>query len=310
MNQGRGTLYLVAGVLLVASSAGTMVLARFILRDELGVASIALFLVGGAGLWASFALFRRGLRSLQRDAKDALREDDRAPILYLRSFIDDDARQDITRVKIGVQQFVPDPRAEDALAPLLNCLGPFVAIGRPGEPLPETGANRLYVNDGEWKEQVAELMARARLVVILGRATTEGVHWEIRQAVAALRPEQLVFFFPSHGASRESQYQAFKQSVRQFFPRELPDELGNASFLRFASSWVPEPVTAQSTNPLRSTHESLLRMIQAVEPGFVEPPFWRTVPKPRLYAFGAIVGLLVALVLSLVGYAIRQIGAS
>ena len=41
----------------------------------------------------------------------------------------------------------PYPGPEQELAVLMGRLGPVVAIGKPGERLPELGAARLYVAD-------------------------------------------------------------------------------------------------------------------------------------------------------------------
>jgi hypothetical protein len=48
----------------------------------------------------------------------------------------------------------------------MSKIGPFVAIGRPGERLPQLGAIRLYVADPEWQEMVTRLMSEAALVVL------------------------------------------------------------------------------------------------------------------------------------------------
>jgi hypothetical protein len=79
-----------------------------------------------------------------------------------------------------------------------------------GSLLPETGAYRIYVDDSEWKAKVTELMSRCRLTIMLGRTTTQGVLWEIQQALNIFRPEQLVFFFPSASGDREQGYQSFR----------------------------------------------------------------------------------------------------
>jgi hypothetical protein len=191
------------------------------------------------------------------------------------------------KYKPGLAGLIPDPRAEEQIAPLLNCIGPMVAIGRPGEPLPETGASRLYVEDDQWKAKVYELMQDARLVVMLGRATTEGVHWEIQQVIANLAPEKLVFFFPFAGKNLDEQYASFKQSVQQYFPNPLPETIGNAHFLRFEANWAPHLVTASSKKLAAAIPQSLLALLQEIEPGFVEPPLRKLIPAHRLYlAYG------------------------
>ncbi len=307
MREAIGVGYLAAGVTLIATSAGLMLGGRYVLpATGIGVSSLLVYAAGGLGFACSFLLLKRGLRALQPPGDEVLRKDDRPPILYLRSFIDDSASQQMTRVKLGVMQFVPDPRAEDALAALLNCLGPFVAIGRPGEPLPETGAYRIYVGDPEWKAKVRELMSRCRLTIMLGRATTQGVQWEIEQALTSLLPVQLVFFFPSASGDREQHYQAFRESVQRYFPVELPETLASNFFLRFREGWTPELLGVPGRNPAGAVHASLLALVRTLEPGFQEPPFWKIVPKARVYTFFAIIAVLLILFLSFLAYAIQQ----
>lgn len=118
--------YLAAGILLIASSAGVMLAARFVLpATGFGVSSILVYVAGGLGLAFSFRFLKRGLRSLQPSAQEILRKDGRPPILYLRSFIDDPTSQKMTRVKLGVAQFVPDPAPRTPWLHYSIALGPL-----------------------------------------------------------------------------------------------------------------------------------------------------------------------------------------
>ena len=67
----------------------------------------------------------------------------------------------------------------------------LIAIGRPGEPLPVPGADRMYATDAEWKDLVLQRMRAATLVVIRA-GTGAGLLWEFGQAVSTLRPERVV----------------------------------------------------------------------------------------------------------------------
>jgi hypothetical protein len=79
---------------------------------------------------------------------------------------------------------------------LLGQIGPLVAVGRLGEPRPELGASRLYVEDTVWQDTVEELLRTARLVVIR-TGCTGGLRWEIEKAVRMLTPERLVLVVDS-----------------------------------------------------------------------------------------------------------------
>jgi len=54
---------------------------------------------------------------------------------------------------------------EVIVARVMNQVGPFIAIGKPGEELPDLGAARTYVGSANWQDKVNELVPRAQLVV-------------------------------------------------------------------------------------------------------------------------------------------------
>ena len=91
-------------------------------------------------------LLRTGWKYDVLRAADVIAADTRPPVVYLRSF-QDDGRSPVGGVagiflKVG-SWFFPIG-FEQALAAIMNRVGPFVAVGRPGERLPELGANRFY----------------------------------------------------------------------------------------------------------------------------------------------------------------------
>ena len=101
-------------------------------------------------------------KKLQAAARsEQLTGDDRSSVLYLRSFQDDRAMAESPVIGAPVLS-----TGEEQLASVMNEIGPFTAVGKPGEPLPELGARRLYFKNEEWQEKVRDLMAQARLVVL------------------------------------------------------------------------------------------------------------------------------------------------
>ena len=80
---------------------------------------------------------------------------------------------------------------EQELAEILNRVGPVIAIGKPGEPLPELGAARLYVSDADWKAKVTDMLARSRLVVIR-TGSTPNLQWEIEHTMARVPRRQIL----------------------------------------------------------------------------------------------------------------------
>jgi hypothetical protein len=134
--------------------------------------------------WAAFAagmvaaagalIGRRGKQLLQPTASELTAHDARRPIVLLRSFADDDLMVVTGRSKEGLTTGDFEESIEDQFAPF----GPFVAIGKPGEPLPALGAARDYYSDAEWQDAVAKWMDEAlALVVIPG--LTGGLGWEL-----------------------------------------------------------------------------------------------------------------------------------
>jgi len=121
-------------------------------------------------LHAGIQRFRSGWRHEARTAEEVLAADPRKPVLYLRSFTVDDqlllsapgrwawlARLFTYTATVGPEQ---------ELAFIMERVGPVVAIGKPGERLPELGAARRYAGDDEWRQVVGNFMDDSALVVI------------------------------------------------------------------------------------------------------------------------------------------------
>lgn len=141
------------------------------------------------GMW----LLRRSRRHEAVSAAQAMADDPRPPVLYLRSFQDDGSVLLEDRGIPGTRALtraVSPMSSEEELADILQRIGPVVAIGKPGETLPELGAARLYVDHDKWQAEVGALMRRAALVAVrVGRSP--GVLWEIGQALTQIPRERL-----------------------------------------------------------------------------------------------------------------------
>lgn len=143
---------------------------------------------------ALWRVWRRTQRYEAPTAAEAMAADPRPPVLYLRSFRDDghalvaDVRlAPLRRLYGALQLATPEQHCADEL----QALGPVIAIGKPGEPLPELGAARVYVAHDAWQQEVLRLMRSAALVVVRVGASP-GVLWEIEQALSVLPRERLV----------------------------------------------------------------------------------------------------------------------
>jgi hypothetical protein len=104
---------------------------------------------------------------------------------------------------------------------IVGTLGPFVAIGRPGEVLPHSGAARLYVGEGDWHERVRKLLSLAGLV-ILRAGDTSGLWWEVEESAKTVRPERLVFLVPL----KQREYDDFRRKAENYLPVDCRNTRG------------------------------------------------------------------------------------
>jgi hypothetical protein len=117
-----------------------------------------------------------------------------APVVYLRSFQID---KRLSRRPLVIGRVFSFHTEEEQFVAALRESGPVVAIGRPGERLPRLGAQRVYVEDAEWRQQVLSWFTRAALVVIhIPPTLTEGLLWEIEESLNSVALHRLVLLVP------------------------------------------------------------------------------------------------------------------
>ncbi len=233
-------LQFVGAVLIAVACIGLLLVWSGSFQEYFGWRLLGLLLavvVGFAGVKA----YQFGQGHSARSAAAVTREDRRPPVVYLRSFQDDPvaAKGFAPQLVMSFLEFVNTE--EEQLTEVLSEIGPFIAIGRPGERLPTIGASRMYVTDAEWRARVLELMSAARLVTIRA-GSTQGIWWEIETAVRTLQPEKLVFLLPY----TKAQYEVFRQKAESYLPCRLPDyispEIAIGSLrgiLYFGPGWKP-----------------------------------------------------------------------
>ena len=195
-NRGRGRMLQIAAWVL-----GTIwVIVGFAVWDAAddGLPKAAVGLVGFLGVGVFMSMHSTGARHLAPDADAAMAADPRPPVVYLRSFDTDDTPSNV----------------EWALCEIMDDVGPFVAVGRPGDTLPPMGASRAYRSDRDWQPYVRDLMSRAALVVMLA-GKTEGLRWELRECLRRVSPKRLVVLVPK---DREA-YDAFGLGAREAAPQ-------------------------------------------------------------------------------------------
>lgn len=195
--------------------------------------------------------------------------DGRPPIVFLRSFAQDDilrtenglpAEKHPTQGgnlgELGLSIFVPgvfllfylraflrvllgvfNLTLEEELERYFGKSGPFIALGKPGELLAPGGATRVYVEGAKWKPTVTDLVKRAQLVVWQG--STPGALWELALIRRAMDPRRVVLLIPNPRRFPE-EYQRLVQLTAPILPKSLPwPEETEAQYVTFDSRWNP-----------------------------------------------------------------------
>ena len=162
-----------------------------------------------------FFLIVRARRYFQVSADSLLAVDKRPPILFLRSFADDERQQYGTS-----QRALLDFSLETRLANHFHRFGPFIAIGSPKETVPQPGAARILLSDDEWQSRVLDWMKGSNLIIMYS-GTTHWVNWELRRVVESGRATSLILMFPEikawRSSSRKRDIEARREQVREVF---------------------------------------------------------------------------------------------
>ena len=143
----------------------------------IGMMALAIVLLG----FGHFPVLIAVRLARRREPKVLAGEAPEECVLYLRPFGDDRSRiswpNNIGFLGRPWAKLVPG-RFEELLTSAAMREGTLIAIGRPGETLPELGASRTYCPDADWRQVVANSAHRsARVLTIAGR--TEGIRWEM-----------------------------------------------------------------------------------------------------------------------------------
>ena len=220
-----------------------------------------------------------------------LDHDARPPILLLRPFSEDNAvlgsgPRVLSPYRPSTWKKILDPHAvwlgyralfsmhvtlEQVLAFSTRQLGPLVAIGQPGAP-PVLGAYNVFVGD-DWKAVVADLSARAQLVVLIA-GSTPGLLWEVKFMLAELAPEKCLIFVPrgTHRrwwpfvlkGDRGRVWDGFRRSAASLFPVALPGLMENAACLAFAADWTPRVLAPRSLSKAIDARDLVAYMLTAI----------------------------------------------
>jgi hypothetical protein len=203
-------------------------------------------------------IYRGARRHAMLRAREVVRADPRATVLYLRSFKDDGAIRVRARATDGrtlPERLVRVP-FEEVITDHLWSYGPVVAIGDPAhehERVP-LGAARDFATDSEWQAKVADLMRTASMVVAtLG--LTEGFLWEIDRVLHdGLRSKLILLVPPVRDRQARERWDLVKSRVASpLLPRDL--EIDGVRALVFPGD-VPTVIRDRTRNAW--TYETVL----------------------------------------------------
>lgn len=286
--QGCGWLLVFLGMTSMAAALGGMQL--------FGIWVFIVILSSVAVTAGGDALINLGCRLATIDAVAFLMTDPRPPVVYLRSFRDDEHVQDKTSIFLS-----RNPSDERVLVDALAHAGPVVAIGCPGERLARLGAARMYVGDDEWQNVMGSILKRARLV-ILRAGFTAGFWWEVKRVSECVPPERVLIYLHGwidpDGVGREATWQDFRTTAEGVLPCRLPESGGGASFLSFGPGWTPRPITVPF-DPLMHAWNQAGLVVRALKPvleplGIQQPRFMPgTIRAVTLALIFLVAGLLV-----------------
>ncbi len=191
----------------------------------------AAFLAGGVFFGSSFHLFRRGKQHRARVITSFDELDGSSYLLYLRPFAIDPGMASRPPEAPGAlfrSPFeLPGLTVEQFLIRQFAPLGRVVAIGEPGERLPQLGADRGYVPVDDWQDTVSGLIRGAHAVLI-SAAPGPGTVWEFLQALHTVPPARLVLLV--YGTPAD--YDAFRAAAaREYAVRSAADP----------AAWPPLP---------------------------------------------------------------------
>jgi hypothetical protein len=190
-----GTLLVVAGV---AMSTGAI--AGLVARDPTAtpLMVIAMVVLGIEIISWSRRPVRLAKRLLQPRVREQVDNDQRPPLLLLRSFQDDALEVRPPSASLGViDTFSGETRVrfEEVIAWTAWRHGPLLTFGQPGTRLEPLGAARHYHDDRNWQAAIQELSNRANaFLLVVGRSPS--LVWEIAEIRFHKRLARTVFVFP------------------------------------------------------------------------------------------------------------------
>jgi hypothetical protein len=147
-----------------------------------------------AVILAGVAAARGARRFMQRKADKLILSGTYSPIVFLRSFQDEDVRvQPISYLRRLVRI---RPRLEEVVVRTMAAMGPPIAIGLPGERMPNIGAMRAYYDDDQWQAAFEDWVQRAEWIAVMAGSTPWAV-WEMKYLLTHGLAQKMIIVIPS-----------------------------------------------------------------------------------------------------------------
>ena len=125
-------------------------------------------------------------------------------------------------------------REQDALGHVFRKIGPYVALGKPGEEAAELGSTKLYVPNESWQKTILDYFAKSRLIIFRA-GQTEGLRWELNELVKSVDPSKVVMILPV----RDDAYSRFLEWANTILPSALPRSYPDSRVAVFDDKWRP-----------------------------------------------------------------------
>jgi hypothetical protein len=193
--------------------------------------------------------------------------------LMLRSFADDQLSLVSGLIDIGPaapQMVLGRTRFEELIAQALFDAGPLIAIGRPGESLPELGAARTYWADDDWQLAVEATAHRAENVVMIA-GLSQGLKWEIDKLRSWGMLRKLLVLLPPDKSKRTAQ--RILRVIDDLGVESFPQEAALAPMIiGFAFTKDETPVVYVADGPTWEAYVAAVMLHRAFWAKGNEPP--------------------------------------
>ncbi|MEQ7845774.1 PQQ-binding-like beta-propeller repeat protein [Nocardioides kribbensis] len=207
--------------------------------------------LAGVVLALSFLPLAMARRLASRHVRGAA--DDRARVLLLRSFVDQNVRMRSRRLDrssiidhIAMRRW---ERFEEVVASTLTKVGEVVTAATPGERLPPgLGAARIQFTHEEWQQRVTDISEESSFIVmILGRS--ESMVWEMTRLQELGHLQKSIFLLPPLTGSERTRRLNFLADVYGVSRDRLVASPGRTVLAVAFPSQLDEPVVFESAGP-------------------------------------------------------------